>query len=145
MKNPILYIKQAIYTALNVASVTTVSGQSVTVFTDAPKEPPTNFIWGGTLGYVDLGTKNSYVGSVDYEVTIVTKTNVAQPDSTLLEEITNEALQVLVSRGIGLPEATGNFEIYSVIVNDISNDSTLIDNKLEIYNKINLTLLCNEL
>ncbi len=145
MKNPILYIKQAIYTALNVASVTTVSGQSVSIYTDAPKEPPANFIWGGSLGYVDLGTKNSFVGSVDYEVTIVTKTNVAQPNSLLLEQITNEALQVLVSRGVGLTEATGNFDIYSVIVNDISNDSTLIDNKLEMYNKINLTILCNEL
>ena len=145
MKNPILYIKQAIYTALNVPSVTTVNGESVSVYTDAPKEPTANFIWGGSLGYTDLGTKDSFVGSVDYEVTIVTKTNVAQPDSVLLEEITNEALQVLVSRGVGLTEATGNFDIYSVIVNDISNDSTLIDNKLEMYNKINLTILCNEL
>ena len=145
MKNPILYIKQAIYTALNVASVTTVSGQSVTVYTDAPKEPPNNFIWGGSLGYEDLGTKNSFVGSVNYEVTIVTKTNVAQPDSLLLDQITNEALQVLVARGNGLTEATGNFDIYSVVLNDITNDSTLIDNKLEMYNKIDLTILCNEL
>lgn len=143
MIDPTLTIKKAVFAALG--STLTVNGQTVNIYADAPQKAPNYFVWHDSIGYVDIGTKDTFIGQVDYEVTIVTKVDTGATSSLLLDSISTEVLTRLVSRGTGLTDATNTLSIYSVVLNDITSDKDMVGGELELYKKLRLTMICQEI
>lgn len=142
MKDPIIAIKTAIITALG--DPMTVSGQTVEVFTDPPQISPNYFVWQQEVTSTDTGSKDNFGSDVQIEVVIVTKDAAQISGSLLLDQISNEVLITLVNRGVGLTDASGDFNIFSIMLVGISSGRQLVQNKMEYEKKLRLLIKCQQ-
>lgn len=143
MKDPTIGITRAFLNALTASF--TVNGQTVKSYATAPTKAPDNFVWVDVVDFNDIGTKDSFTTEVRVDLVVVTRVNTTQPTTLLLDSISTTCLQTLVQRGSSnLTDPTGDLTIFGVTLSGIINGKDVIDNKTEIYKRLQLTVLCQE-
>lgn len=142
MKDPTPAIKTALLTILG--SEFTVTGVTCKNYADAPTEAPDEFIWIDTTGFTDVGAKDSFVLECQVDLVIVSRVNVKAPSTLRLDAISNYALNAIVSRGANFTDVQNWFTFFSVKLSGVTNGRDVIDNKMEVYKRLQLTMLCQQ-
>lgn len=142
MKNPTLSIKKAIYNTLGDSF--TVSSNTVYYYTDPPQSPPSYYSWCEDSTFLDVGTKQGFTSEVQIIIHCIAKQSGANYSTLLLDQIVNSITTQLISRGQTLITSDSDFEIYSVVLQDITQYEKLIGNKTETAKALRLLFKVDE-
>lgn len=143
MKDFSINIKKAIIAELG--ATFTIDSQTVNVYAVAPNKPSDNYISQELLAANDIGTKDKFITDVSYLISCCTKVNLAAQSSVLLDKISNHVMTTLINRGEGLIDADGDFSIFSIQINGITETKKYLENQVLLIKNIRINLKCQQL